>query len=121
MTAELVGKIGHPAVVDLGNFTANEIPDDLPYTFVDGSGQSRNLVGAAAIILDYQVAGVPPAVSYVATLVDAANGKVGYTWTPTSMSTPGHYEGQFWVTDAGGKVFASPVIRWYVATAIKAP
>jgi hypothetical protein len=121
MATELSGLIGAPDVIDLGNFTAGEVPDDLSYTFLQYDGTPLNLTGGTGLSFDFQELTDPAAVAFTATLDgDPTLGRMFYSWGSSDMATPGHYEGQFWVT-VGSKIYASLRIRWYVQTAVKAP
>lgn len=104
----------------IGPYVVGEIPAPLEYQFLDSAGSPINLTGYTA---KFQRGVKANATNYVsvatlnATVTDAANGKVTYTWVAADFSGPGTYGGMFYVGN-GTNRFASLLITWITCAAV---
>lgn len=97
--------------LDLGTFTAGEKPAPLQYQYFDWNGAVIDLTGYTAKFVWHTIGGA--ATTGNAALVDAANGRVEYTWSGAEFGIPGRAEGQF-VVGNGTNRWISKRIRWAV-------
>ena len=100
--------------ITIGPYTSGEVPAPLTYTFQDDNGDPLDLTGYIATF-SHEANGV--GTSETATVTDAANGVVTYTWTATDLDEPGSHSAEFWVSN-GTNTYASDLIRWRVRAAI---
>jgi hypothetical protein len=110
--------IGEKEYIDLANMARGELPDPLLYTYKYADGSLIDISGGTPTFHIQEVSGI--AVSHVAVIGAGTDGVIKYTWQTPDFTIAGHYEGQFWVT-VGTRVYASPVIRWYVYEGVLAP
>jgi BppU N-terminal domain len=105
------------ATVCCGPFTLSEVPDPLVYQFQDADGAPLDLTGFTTLSFCWAERW-GGAQARVAELVDEATaGTVRYVWDDGDLDTPGQYTGLFWVTQPGGRRYASVPIRFDVRTA----
>lgn len=107
--------------VEIGPYVVGEIPPPLEYTFLDSAGVAINLTGFTAKFQRAEIVGtfVNP-VTLNATVTDAVNGKVTYTWTAADFPSPGHYGGMFFVGN-GVNRYASWLITWTTCASVDTP
>lgn len=77
-------------------------------TLIDGDGSVVNLDGASVAFKMRAVGGSTAKVDASATVADATNGKVTFTFSASNTDTVGEYEGEFQVTFAGGGIQTYP-------------
>jgi hypothetical protein len=80
--------------LQIGPYTQGEKPAPLTYQFLDNDGNLINLLGYSAKFSYQEHDGTATVAN--ATVSDAANGKVTYTFTGAEFATAGHYRAQFW-------------------------
>ena len=100
---------------EAGPYVVGEIPPPLRYTFYDADGIPINLAGFTAKFDVCEKFGSPS--SYSATVADAANGIVQYTWTGAEFPVPGSYRAEFWAGN-GTTRYASILIRFDVRNSV---
>jgi hypothetical protein len=76
------------------------------------NGVAANLTGASVRFIMAPAPGQPPKVNAPATIVDAAAGRVSYTWTAADLDTPGRYVAEWQVTFSGGAIETWPTGRY---------
>ncbi len=77
-------------------------------TLIDGDGSTVNLDGASVSFKMRKLGETVAKVDSSASVADASNGKVTYTWVALNTDTVGEYEGEFQVTFAGGGIQTYP-------------
>jgi hypothetical protein len=99
--------------VEIGPYVVGEIPPPLEYTF--------NLTGFTVRFQRAEIQGtfISPVTSS-ASLSDAVNGKVTFTWTATDFTQHGRYGGMFWAGN-GVNRYASWLITWTTCASIDVP
>lgn len=102
--------------VTTGPYVMGERPGPLTYQFQDASGAALNLTGYSDATFQHQEQDGAASVA-VATVSDAVNGKVTYTFTGDEFATAGHYRAQFWVGN-GAQLHASVDIKFDVAVPV---
>ena len=95
-----------------GPFVAGEIPDPLVYRFLNADGSPKDLTGYTASFCWAERWGA--AGGGDASITDAPDGEVTYTWAAGDLATPGRMTGQLWVEQAGGARYASVPIAYDV-------
>lgn len=100
---------------NLGTFTQGEVPAPLVYQYLDADGVPINLTGYQVRFVWKPAGGLP--VTGNGSIVDAATGQVGYSWSGAEFNIPGPYEAQFWAGNLTNK-FASDVIQWTVRVSV---
>jgi len=85
----------------------NDTRPILAATLIDGDGSAVNLDGATVAFKMRKVSTTVSVVDASATIADATNGEVTYTWSASDTATVGEYEGEFQVTyaDSGIQTF----------------
>lgn len=106
------------STVRIDELKVGEIPNPLVYQFLDGDGNPLNLTGYTAKVNIGEKTGGLSVTNGTATITDAPNGKVTYTFTGGEFPTPGHWEIELWVGNAGTRRYASVHILVDVAYAI---
>lgn len=91
----------HRRTLHIGPFVAGERPLPLEYQFLDADGDPLNITGYTVKFVMRERHGL--SVTYNGSLLDAANGKVVYTWTGTEMLIAGRWEAEFTVENAGNR------------------
>lgn len=85
-------------------------------TLRDANNNPVNITGATVHIDVTPIHGGTKIVDAAATIVDAVNGQVSYTFTAPQTATPGDYLATFTVTFSGGAVEAFPNAGYYLIT-----
>jgi hypothetical protein len=107
--------------IEIGPYVVGEIPIPLEYTFTDSNGVAINLTGFTARFQRGEIDGTfTNAVTVNATITDAVNGKVTYTWTAADFAQPGRYGGMFFVGN-GTNRYASWLITWTTCASVNTP
>lgn len=101
--------------LNLGPYTAGEIPDPVQYQFKTWGRQPINLTDYD-VVFNFGPRHGTPAVK-PAVLVDATHGIVEHVWDVSELATPGVYVGQFWVEN-GVNRYASETIIMLVRPAV---
>lgn len=108
----------------LGSFTVGEVPPTLEYQYLDSDGVAISLAGYGVAQFHWaSYAGGSPVVgpfNETASISDALNGRVTYSWDGDEFATPGRYLGQFFVNN-GTNQLASILIEWHVCAAVGTP
>jgi hypothetical protein len=102
--------------VDLGAFSAGEVPPDLQIKFTDFDGNAVPLTGFTAEIRIAEELGELVGAGVIA-ITDAPNGVATYEWVRDDMITVGQYLVQAWVlegTDPDSKRYASDLYTYIV-------
>lgn len=91
------------------------------YTTVDDNQQLVPITGASLVEFVYRlrIAATSTAIVRVATIVDAANGQVRYTWVAPDTTVPGDYFAEWRVTFSTGVIRTFP-LRGYLPFVIEA-
>jgi BppU N-terminal domain len=100
----------------VGPFVAGEVPDPLVYQYQKADGSPLPLDGYSASFCWAERWG--PGGQAGASVTDAPQGEVTYTWTGPEVEQPGQYSAQLWVEKAGSPRYASLRIRYQVAAAV---
>ena len=91
------------------NDTSDDLGGTAGLTLKDGDNNAVDITGASVVFSMRKKRGTPPkVVEQSATVVDAANGKVKYSWSVGDTDTPGEYTGEFEVTYGGGGIQTFP-------------
>ena len=102
------------SIITIGPFTVGEIPDPLEYQFLDYNGAAMPISGySATFTVREKYASTPIIDNAVATVTDAAEGKVTYVWTGTAFEDQGHYYAEFWIGNTVQR-YASELITFDV-------
>jgi BppU N-terminal domain len=80
----------------------------LQQTILDASGNVVNLTGATVTFVMRALTSTTPVVNTNATILNAANGTVQYSWAAADTATAGLYMGEFHVTLSGGGTYTYP-------------
>jgi hypothetical protein len=105
--------INSPSVV-IGPFVQGEVPAPLLYQFRAEDGVALDLSGYDARFSCEERGGENVSKDgAVATITDAANGRVTYTWDGTEFPTAGRYQAELWVGN-GLHRFASILLLFTV-------
>jgi 5-hydroxyisourate hydrolase-like protein (transthyretin family) len=80
----------------------NDTRPEIAATLINADGTKVDLSGATVKFLMRKVNATAATVDASATVTDATNGKVKYTWIAADTTTIGEYEGEFQVTYGGG-------------------
>lgn len=92
------------------DYVVGEKSPPLTYQFLDDSGTPIDLSAGYTAVFEWQERdGVPG--SGAATVTDAVNGVVTYTWTGAELATAGRYTAHFWTGNNTNR-FASVPIRF---------
>jgi hypothetical protein len=102
--------------ITIGPFVTGEVPPPLEYQFLDATGQPINLSGPFSAQFRYQEHWAAYG-SGVATITDAAAGKVTYIWTGNELTTPGQYAAEFWVGNNTNR-YASELLEFTVRASV---
>ena len=86
----------------------NDTSPTFQRTLTDASGTAVNLSGATVIFKMYDQMRTTQVISATATLVDATNGVISYTFQTADTVTPGWYWVELEVTFSGGAVETYP-------------
>lgn len=86
----------------------NDTSPVLQRTLVDSAGTAVNLTGASVVFKMYDQVRATQVVSAAATLDDAANGVVSYTWQAADTDVPGWYWVEFVVTYSDSSIEKFP-------------
>jgi hypothetical protein len=107
--------------VDIGPYVVGEIPPPLEYVFLDSSGVPINLTGYTARFQRAEIQGgfVDP-ITVNATVTDAVNGQVTYTWIAADFPHAGRFGGMFFVGN-GVNRYASWLITWTTCASVDTP
>ena len=107
--------------IEIGPYVVGEVPIPIEYTYVDSAGAPINLVGYTAVFQRGEIDGAfVNAVTQIAAITDAANGKVTYTWTAADFLHPGRFGGMFFVGN-GTNRYASWLITWTTCASVDTP
>jgi hypothetical protein len=101
------------ATVCCGPFTVSEVPDPLLYQFQDAAGAPLDLTGFGTVSWCWAERW-GGAQARTAEVTDPAQGLTRYVWAEGDLDSPGQFTGHFWVTQAGGRRYASVPIRFDV-------
>jgi len=101
--------------VTIGPYVQGEKPAPLTYQFQDSAGAAINLTGYTAKFSYQEHDGAPVVAN--ATVSDAVNGKVTYTFTGSEFATAGRYRAEFWTGNNTNR-FASVDITFNVAVSV---
>lgn len=104
--------------IDLGPYTAGEIPPPFAYTFTDSDGAAIDLTGYEARFVWARNDGDPT--TRTAAVTGAATGEATHTWIEADLADGGSYRAEMWVGD-GTNRFASPPIVYFVRDAVDVP
>lgn len=104
--------------IDLGPYTAGEIPPPFAYTFTDADGAAIDLTGYEARFVWARNDGAPT--TRTAAVTGAAAGEVTHTWVEADLADEGSYDGEVWAGN-GTNRYASPPIRYFVRAAVDIP
>lgn len=104
--------------IELGPYTAGEIPPPFVYTFADADGEPIDLDGYDARFVWRRNDGDPT--TRTATVTGAATGETTHTWIEADLEEPGSYDAEVWAGN-GTNRFASPPIRYHVRAAVDVP
>ena len=85
-------------------------------TLRDANGNAVNITGASVHIDVTPIHGGAKIVDAAATITDATNGVVSYTFTAPQTATPGDYLATFTVTFGGGAIESFPNAGYYLIT-----
>ena len=102
----------------IDDLKVGEIPNPLVYQFLDGAGAPLSIVGYTAKVNIAEEAGGLSVSNATAVVTDGPNGKVTYTFTGNEFPTPGHWQIEIWVGNAGTRRYASVLILVDVRGAI---
>ena len=86
----------------------NDTSPALQATLKDGAGTIIDLAGCSVRFHMRQVGDNSVKVDDAATISDATNGVVYYTWSASDTDTIGSFEAEFEVTYAGGEIESFP-------------
>lgn len=86
----------------------NDTSPIIQRTLTDASGTAVNLTGSSVVFKMYDQMRTTQVVSSAATLVDAANGVVRYTWLAADTDVPGWYWVEFEVTYSDSSIETFP-------------
>lgn len=108
-----------PVVRVIGPFVCGEKIPALQYQYLDPNNVPINLTGFTVrfAIREYNDLA---ATAVNASLADALNGVVSYSWTGSEIPTPGHYVCEFWAGN-GTVRYASARIEFDARVAIAIP
>jgi hypothetical protein len=107
--------------IEIGPYVVGEIPVPLEYQFLDSTGAPINLTGYTVRFQRGEIdGGFINATTVNATLSDATNGKVTYTWTSADFPHPGRFGGMFFVGN-GTNRYASWLITWTTCASVDTP
>jgi len=93
-----------------GPYVVGEKPAPLVYQFLNAAGVVLDLSASYTARFHWRER-YGAVTTANATITDAINGKVTYTWVGTEFPTPGQYVGEFWVGN-GSNRFASQLLEW---------
>lgn len=100
--------------IDIGPFVQGEVPAPLEYQFLGEDGAALNLTGyAARFSCEERGGGNVSKDAVVASITDATNGYVTYTWDGAEFPTAGRYQAELWVGN-GLHRFASVLLLFTV-------
>ena len=86
----------------------NDTSPVIQRTLTDAAGTAVNLTGSSVVFKMYDQMRTTQVVSSAATLDDAANGVVSYTWLAADTDVPGWYWVEFEVTYADTSIETFP-------------
>jgi hypothetical protein len=90
----------------------NDTKPILSATLINGDGSVASLSGATVLFKMRKSGETSPTVDSSATISDAANGQVVYSWSASDTTTVGSYEGEFQVTYADSGIQTFPNSRY---------
>lgn len=101
--------------LNIGPYTAGEIPAPLSYEFQDANGAPLAISGWTAVFAVRKPDG-----STVTLPATISGSSAVHVWADTDLSVAGTYQGEFWVGD-GTNRYASRRFVWTVRDAILIP
>jgi baseplate upper protein BppU len=102
---------------EIGPYVVGELPAPLEYTFLESTGEPKNLTGYTAKFVT-RPADDPGAVeTRNATVSDPTGGVVTYTWDGTEFATPGRHWAELWVGNTTNRV-ASNRLEYVVRASV---
>ena len=87
---------------------AGDTSPNLDVRLIDPNGNAVSLTGSTVTFTMKDQFGTTTINAAATTFIDAANGKVRYTWVTGNTSTTGDYTGFFKVTFSGGQIETFP-------------
>jgi hypothetical protein len=93
---------------ELGPYVAGEVAEEWRHTFTDIDGTAIPITGYS-VRVSYKLSGGTQVVR-TGTLVDAANGVVGYQWVEADMATAGVMRGELTVGNGTTARYVEPFV-----------
>ena len=90
------------------NIKQNDTSPALSVVVADSSGTAINITGASVIFKMRAVNSSSLKVNSSATITNASNGAVSYTFSASDTDTAGLFQGEFQVTFSGGAIETFP-------------
>lgn len=95
-------------MADTFTIRQNDHGETMTSTLTDATGAVVNLTGATVKLVASPIRGGAKIVNAAATITDAVNGKVSYTWQAVDTAVNGEYVATWKVTFSGGAVESFP-------------